>query len=517
MNKIIIGSRGSDLALWQANYVKSLLKNSGVEAEIKIIKTKGDEIQNIGFDKMEGKGFFTKEIEDALLNKQIDIAVHSHKDLETIPPEGLIVAAVTQRENPAELLLINKSSVDIKQKFQLKTGALVGTSSARRKSQLLSFRPDLKTADLRGNVPTRIQKLRDKKYDAILLAYAGVHRLNIDLSEFSHEVLDKKEFIPAPAQGALAIQIRESDIELKSKLQILHHSETAETINIERKILNLFDGGCKLPFGAYCEKEEEVYKVWAIKAESADKQPVRIYFESKGADRVVENVYKKLSEIKPCKVFISRNIKETDFFYRTLVHYGYSVIGKALIEFLPVEIKKIPDAEWLFFSSKHAVKYFFTQVKNYKNCKIGVIGKGTAEELRKHGRRADFIGYSTNTKLTGRQFEAAVSGETVLFPQAKGSIRTVQNVFSKSIKVINLTVYETKHHENQKVEKCDIYFFTSQSNVQAFFKNNTLPEKAKIIAMGHATGTALLNYGVARPLQPASFDDAGFVQAVFSI
>ena len=186
---IIIGTRGSALALWQANYTKDVLEKKGHAVEIKIIETKGDVSQqwNTSFDKLEGKGFFTKELEEALLNKTIDVAVHSHKDLPTENPDGLIIAGVSSRENPADWLIMREECEDDTQKFSLKKGAKVGTSSARRKSQFLAFRPDIEIADLRGNVPTRIQKLKDGQYDAILLAAAGLERLELDLSDFHVE------------------------------------------------------------------------------------------------------------------------------------------------------------------------------------------------------------------------------------------------------------------------------------------------------------------------------------------
>ncbi len=258
--KVIIGSRGSDLALWQAHFVQDSLAKNGVETEIKIIKTQGDKIQNLSFDKLEGKGFFTKEIEDALLNSEIDLAVHSHKDLPTESPEGLKIVAVSEREDPSELLLIRKEAVDLKQHFLIKKNAIVGTSSARRKSQLLSFRNDFEIIDLRGNVPTRIQKLRDKKYDAIVLANAGVSRLKLDLSEFYQKLLAPIDFIPAPAQGVLAYQIRENDSKIAEILSKIHSPETQETIEVERKILNLFEGGCQMPVGVFCQKENETYR-----------------------------------------------------------------------------------------------------------------------------------------------------------------------------------------------------------------------------------------------------------------
>jgi hydroxymethylbilane synthase len=259
MKKIVIGSRGSDLALWQANHVRKQLEDLGHEIEIKVIVTQGDAIQHLSFDKLEGKGFFTKEIETALLEGTIDFAVHSHKDLETNPPKGLMIAAVSEREDPSELLLINKSKVDLTQEWNLIEKGIIGTSSARRKSQVIRFRPDLEIKDLRGNVPTRIQKLRDGNYDAILLAKAGVDRLQLDLSDFHVEVLDPTVVIPAPAQGVLALQIRESDTELFEILQQINHPEVAQRIGVERKVLNLLEGGCQLPLGVYCETESKVY------------------------------------------------------------------------------------------------------------------------------------------------------------------------------------------------------------------------------------------------------------------
>jgi len=250
---IVIGSRGSDLALWQANYASDQLKEIGIDSEIKVIKTKGDKVQDLSFDKMEGKGFFTKEIEEALINKEIDVAVHSYKDLETKDPKGLKVAAVSVREDPNDILVINQNAVDQKRKLFLKQGAVVGTSSSRRKSQLLAFRNDVELKDIRGNVPTRIQKLRNKDYDAILIAAAGINRLEIDLSEFHVETLDPSEFIPAPAQGVLAYQMREDDKELLDEVSRLTNEQANTNSMIERKILNLFDGGCQLPIGVYCQ------------------------------------------------------------------------------------------------------------------------------------------------------------------------------------------------------------------------------------------------------------------------
>src|SRR5690606_10930708 len=213
----------------------------GVQAELKIIKTQGDIVQHLRLDKWEGKGFFTQELEEQLPTGGIDLAVHSHKDLPTTHPPGLIIAAVTSREDPSELLIIHKDCVDSKKRLSLKHNATVGTSSNRRKAQLLAMRPDLEFDDLRGNVLTRIEKLRDENYDAIMLAKAGITRVGIDLSEFHVEELPPVEIIPAPAQGVLAIQIKENNKELYEVLQSINNDAVAETIAVEREVLSLFE------------------------------------------------------------------------------------------------------------------------------------------------------------------------------------------------------------------------------------------------------------------------------------
>jgi hydroxymethylbilane synthase len=287
MQKITIGSRGSDLALWQANHVKRQLENLGHKVEIKVIVTQGDAIQHLSFDKLEGKGFFTKEIESALLDKSIDLAVHSHKDLETNPPAGLVIAAVSEREDPSDLLLIAKSKVDTSQPWNLALNASIGTSSARRKSQILRFRNDLNISDLRGNVPTRIQKLRDGNYDAIVLAKAGVDRLQLDLSEFFVEVLNPTEFVPAPAQGVLGLQIREDDTRMAEIMHHLNHTNVALRIGVERKVLNLLDGGCQLPLGVYCPNEKQVFVSHATSSDVAAKG---YYYEPENLEEVVAQI-----------------------------------------------------------------------------------------------------------------------------------------------------------------------------------------------------------------------------------
>ncbi|MDP4935495.1 MAG: hydroxymethylbilane synthase, partial [Salibacteraceae bacterium] len=281
MNRVVkIGSRGSDLALWQANFFQGQLDSIGVDSEIIIIKTKGDRIQHLSFDKIKGKGFFTKEIEEQLLNGDIDIAIHSHKDLETQSPEGLTIAGVSYRENPAELLLTRKECVDLSLPLQFKENAIIGTSSARRKAQVTALRPDITIKDIRGNVPTRIDKLRSGDFDAILLAAAGVSRLNLNVSDLHVQTLDTTLFIPAPAQGVLAYQTRDSDQELIDVLQELHHQDVKNAIDIERGILSGFGGGCHIPIGVHATPNGDSFTVRATFAREWEQFSKRVRFEA---------------------------------------------------------------------------------------------------------------------------------------------------------------------------------------------------------------------------------------------
>ncbi|MCM2272060.1 MAG: hydroxymethylbilane synthase [candidate division Zixibacteria bacterium] len=254
MTRLTIGSRGSDLALYQANFIRSILEREhGCEVEIRIIKTAGDKIDNVSFEQMEGKGFFTKELEDALLAREIDLAVHSLKDLMTSMPTGLKLGAVGYRADRRELLLIRKESVSGDGLLPVRAGGVIGTSAARRKGQVAFHNPSLKVADLRGNVPTRVAKLREGKYDAILLASAGVTRLNLDLSDLQVIALDPEQFLPAPAQGILGIQIRDNDPRVGSVISKLGSAAAMREAMLERGLLARFDSGCSLPLGVFSE------------------------------------------------------------------------------------------------------------------------------------------------------------------------------------------------------------------------------------------------------------------------
>jgi hydroxymethylbilane synthase len=490
--KVRIGTRGSELALWQAYFIQAELKTLGVESELKIIKTKGDKIQDLSFDKLEGKGFFTKEIEESLLNNEVDLAVHSHKDLPTVSPEGLKIAAVSHRAKPNELLIINNNSIDESQFLSVKKGAVIGTSSARRKSILLSLRPDVEIQDIRGNVQTRLRKLQEGGFDAILMAAAGLERLNLNPEGTKVIEIDTDYFIPAPAQGVLAFQIREDDAELAELLSKINNIDSEECIRVERTFLNKFGGGCHSPLAAYCKKEGDKFKVWTALATEWNDLPKRLYFEFDDTFDKADMMLEEFKKISPKKVFISRNETDSSIFKHNLLANKFSLVCKSLIKTEKIKFSNLPDCDWIFFSSKNAVKFFFEQKPNLlKEVKFAAIGDGTALFLKQYVENIDFVGYSNDIKRTAEDFGNLAEGKIVLFPQAKDSLKSVQKQLSFNIKALDLYVYKTTSATNEKMEDFDIYVFTSPSNVTSFNINNTFSHKAKYIAIGKSTASKL--------------------------
>jgi len=248
MAKLRIGSRGSQLALWQANHVAALLRAKGHTVAIEVIKTTGDKITSVALAKVGTKGMFTKEIEEALHDHRVDLAVHSLKDVPTELEQEFELAAIMKREDPRDAFI----SVKFSSLEELPHGAKVGTSSLRRQCQLKSVRPDLEIFPLRGNVDTRIRKLESGEYDAIILAAAGVRRLGLEThvrSRISADIM-----CPAVGQGALAIEIRRGDQQTKTLLAFLNDADTHAAIDCERALLGSLGGGCQVPIGAYAEK-----------------------------------------------------------------------------------------------------------------------------------------------------------------------------------------------------------------------------------------------------------------------
>lgn len=258
--KLVVGTRSSQLALWQADFVIGELAKKYPElvVEKRLMTTKGDKILNAPLAKIGGKGLFTKELETAMLEGEIDIAVHSLKDMPVVVPEGLVITAITQRADPGDAFVSSKY-----ESFQqLPAGAKVGTSSLRRKAQLLHARPDLQIEDLRGNVNTRLRKMEEENFDGIILACAGLKRLGF--GDKIRQVLPQTMCLPAVGQGALAIECRQADKETRELLEFLNDRCTRLCTEAERGFLATVEGGCQVPVGVHAVSAEAGIRVEAV-------------------------------------------------------------------------------------------------------------------------------------------------------------------------------------------------------------------------------------------------------------
>ena len=301
MANLRIGSRGSQLALWQANHISKLLQQKGHTVSVEIIKTTGDKITDVALAKVGTKGMFTKEIEEAMADGRVDLAVHSLKDLPTELPNGFVLAAVPRREDPRDVFL----SVHYSRIEELPANARVGTSSLRRQAQLHALRSDLEIVPLRGNVDTRLRKLQSGEFDAVILAAAGVIRLG--LTSAVREYIAPEQMCPAAGQGALAIETRSDDLQTIRVLKFLDHAPTRHAIECERSALNTLGGGCQVPIGAYAEPAGGSLRLRAVVASPDGSEiigeqrtgidPQKLGTEvgeallKRGAQRILEAVY----------------------------------------------------------------------------------------------------------------------------------------------------------------------------------------------------------------------------------
>ncbi|MDR3763729.1 MAG: hydroxymethylbilane synthase [Acidobacteriota bacterium] len=298
-----IGSRGSQLALWQAHHISDLLRAQGHTVELEIIKTTGDKIQDVALAKVGTKGMFTKEIEEALVENRIDLAVHSLKDLPTALAGPFEIAAITERVDPRDAFL----SLKYNSVKELPLGARVGTSSLRRQAQIKRFRPDLEIIALRGNVDTRVRKLEEGEYDAIILAAAGLKRLG--KTQHIKEIIDADIMCSAAGQGALGIEIRKGDAATRQQLEFLNDQPSRLATLCERALLNQLGGGCQVPIGAYATVKDGTIALTAICArpngsellreEGTGTDPLELgqrvgnIILGRGGDKILQDVYRE--------------------------------------------------------------------------------------------------------------------------------------------------------------------------------------------------------------------------------
>ena len=481
-----IGTRGSDLAMWQAHHVRDLLVARGATVEIVVLKTRGDRIQNVSFDKMEGKGFFTKEIEQALLDGEVDLAVHSHKDLETEPPAGLVVAAVPPRGPVEDIVLIRPEHVDLTAPLQVRRGAVVGTSSMRRRRQLEFWQPDLTVEALRGNVPTRIRKLREGQYDAIMLAHAGVHRLGLDLSDVHVHVLDPMIFVPAPAQGALALQMRADDPRLEF-VAGLTDPNTVRAIGLERSILRELEGGCQLPFGAFVPGgTRDVYTYLGTA-----RGPLRQAWHDVSVSDAKDGSF--LSELtSPAtwpSAFITQDLAPNAPLRALFAARGAALAGESCIAVRP-STETMPgtpgQGDWLFLGSPKCAALFASQ-HDLSAFRIATMGEGTRQALPP-GTDIDWTG-NGNPQEVFEALAEEVGDSTVWIPHANRTMRRWEGHISEA-KAWHF--YDVEARE-VILPQHDVALVLSPSNAEGYKASGG---SAPVIAIGDTTADHVQRIGL---------------------
>ncbi len=556
MQKVVFGSRGSDLALTQTRKVIADFQVlfPDVHAEIKTIRSKGDDIVDVPIAKIGTKGVFTKEIETALLAGEIDVAVHSLKDLPTDMPEGLMLAAIPKRENPYDAWL-GREHVALE---DLPEGARVGTSSERRRLQLLAYRPDLQLVDVRGNVQTRIDKMRDGQYDAIILAMAGLHRLGLE-HEITHP-MTPDIMLPAVGQGALGIQCRAEDTALAEMLAAMTHPDTRDAVYAERALLRGLGGGCQTPVGVAASMVSGALQIRAVlcipetgNVLHADIQGLREEAEQLGK-KVAEQLIAKMRDargdvvicddqpLRDRRVVVTRAREQAGKLADALAALGAEVLEVPCIQTVPIPCQEpLPSPEevdWIVFTSVNGVRHFQTQLEqagstltNYAACSLCAIGPATAKALNELGLTVSLSPpeYVAEVLLdTLKTLEGGLAGKRFLLPRGNLARDFLPEALREAgARVHECVVYETRSCQVPRDSiqamlhaRPDAITFTSASSAQAF--RNALGESewqhlirnSAIVSIGPKTSEALGTLGVDTIVQATQYDIPGLVEVL---
>lgn len=544
MNKIVrIGTRGSKLALYQAYRVKEELELhcSDVAFVVEIIKTKGDKILDVPLSKIGDKGLFTKDLEVAMFNHEIDMAVHSLKDLPTSFPEGARLGAVLKRGEIRDALV----SLDHRKISDLTVNDIIATSSLRRKAQLLRINKDFKIIEIRGNVNTRIRKMQDGYCDVMVMAAAGLQRL--DLGEYISEIIDLEKMIPACSQGAIAIEIREEDAFIAELVSKINDAETLIATDAERAFLKTLEGGCQIPVGSFSKIEGDRFQLTGFissidgsqflkdTVEGNVNQSVELSVKlarslyNKGGKEILKIIrdenfqYPHVDLPLKDKVIIStRAIESGDTLPDLLKAQGAKLLSLPMIEINrshlrldEVELMKNLDFfDWIIFTSKHGVSNFFKQLIGLKgntelpeSVKIAVIGVKTALEFDYYGYAPDFINEENTSGDLIRLFYVKHKPENLKILLALGTLadNSLFDRLSLENKVYRINVYKTDKPEIAdptileiiKNDKYDLIVFTSPSTFHHFclFYDVDLIGKLKMVSIGSTTTKAIKDAG----------------------
>ncbi|MBI1292441.1 hydroxymethylbilane synthase [bacterium] len=559
-----LGTRGSRLALAQGRAVASAIEtaNPGLSVEIVIIQTTGDKVLDSPLSRIGGKGVFTKEIEEALLDGRIDLAVHSLKDLPTLQPPGLALGAITQREDPRDVLIAARE-VDW---LAFGPESVVGTSSLRRRAQLRHGNPNLRIEELRGNVPTRIQRLMEGGYTAIVLAAAGIHRLGIELPW--HHFFAPAHMLPAPGQGALGLQVRDGDAIALAALARLHHPETAAACTAERTLLQALGGGCQLPLGALGTVEggrlhlmgrvnslagdrvAEASAVGDVAAPEALGRKLAELLIVRGAQEILAG----LDLVPPNEGFdhavaVAAAMDRGPLGGRTIVvtrdedadgplslairRRGGQPLVLPLVRHLPPEdvepLRQATEAlvgggfDWLVFTSSRAVEALAARLNAIGAnaaglaVRVACVGEATAASARETGFTVELIPADAQASaLAGELAATGMAGARVLYPRADATAGTIREILSAAgAQVSDPVAYRTSGEADDAdvrrllgSRRVDAVLVCSPSAVESIGRLERSTQErllggAVIGSIGPRTSSALSSVGIAEAVEPA--------------
>ncbi|WP_346857162.1 hydroxymethylbilane synthase [uncultured Draconibacterium sp.] len=561
-NTIRIGTRGSKLALYQAYRVKESLEQKFPEKqfEIVIVKTKGDKILDVPLSKIGDKGLFTKELEVAMFNNEIDMAVHSLKDLPTVFPEGTKLGAVLERGTVNDAL-VSKNHLKISEFTSEHT---VATSSLRRKAQLLKLNPNLNIVEIRGNVNTRIRKMEEGYCDAMIMAAAGLQRLEMDA--YITEIIEPEVMIPACGQGAMAIEIKDNDPEIEKLVSAINHEETMITSSAERAFLNTLEGGCQIPVGSTCQINGNLVKITGFVSsidgsnflkESAsgpvgNAKQIAVDLAKKlfaaGGKEILDSIRtenfpaQKVELPLQDKIIIStRPADASDDLPQLLQNAGSKVVSLPMIQIESAnlssdeidKLKNLDQFNWVIFTSKNGVASFFKQLIEINgnttlpaSLKIAVVGEKTAAELDYYGY-APFLSGEKNTSenlLNELITKYNPQAQNILLPIGNLADNSIQNRLSPANKVTRINIYSTVKPAtaDQKImdlvtkNNYDLILITSPSTFNNFcyFYGTANLSKLKIASIGTTTTSAIEAKGVAPLITAEKSNAAGLYEAI---
>jgi hydroxymethylbilane synthase len=542
---LTIGSRGSQLALWQARWVQARLEALGEPSRIEIIKTTGDKITDVPLSQVGAKGLFTKEIEEALIEGRIDLAVHSLKDLPTEMPSGLVLAAIPEREDPRDALIGCRLA-------ELPQGAKVGTSSLRRAAQLHAARPDLRIESLRGNLDTRLRKLDQGQYEAIVLAAAGLRRLGWEAR--ISELLDPELLCPAVGQGALAIETRDDGSRALEICRRLDHASTRAAVTAERALLAGLGGGCQVPIGCHATIEKGRMRVRAVVASPNGDRVVRLEKNgpaeeaaslgatlarellAAGAREVLESVYGP-SPLLGVRVVVTRPKEQAGDLAAKLRALGAEVAELPTIEIQPSgdyapldrAVAAIDAYDWIIFTSANGVRAFAARGGGKSRAKICAIGPGTRKAAEAMGLEvtlvpAEYVAESLVEAFAGQN----LSGLRVLLPRAAVARDVVPTELAKlGAQVDVVEAYRTGIPSSTAARAQEIFerrprpewiTFTSSSTVRNFVAAAGLEALAgaRIASIGPVTSATARRLGIQIDVEATPYTTDALIDALVS-